>query len=143
MAAPVLAADFRIELSAQSGKPPKVVEAAPSSTQPRSVLMAAADAPVTVRWTLRNLDQATVKDVLVHFFVVKVDKPDQREVPKLDKHVVVESALSMDFRPKDRSEGDLTFTVPQAGCYLIRLELKGAAGKDERQPFAALDLVVR
>lgn len=49
----------------------------------------------------------------------------------------------MDFRPKDRSEGELTFTVREAGCYLIRLELKGAAGKGQPEPFAALDLLVR
>jgi hypothetical protein len=138
------AADFAIELSARTAKQP-AVEAVHASTsaKPRAVLQAPADTPVTVKWTVRNRDDAIVKDVLVHFVVVRIDKPDQQEVPKLTKGVAAESALTMDFRPKDRTEGELTFTVREAGCYLIRLELKGASGKDEREPHTALDLLVR
>lgn len=87
-------ADFTIELSVRAGKDGKVAEAAyPSADRkPRTVLNAAADTAMTVRWTVRNIDTATVPDVLVHFFAVKQDRPDQPEVPKLNKHVVVKSA---------------------------------------------------
>src|SRR5205807_1401657 len=111
--------------------------------EPRPVLVAKADTPVTVKWTLRNTDPtATVKDVLVHFFAVREEKANQQEVPKLNKDVAAESALTMDFKPKDKAAGELTFTVAKPGTYLLRLEAKGAAGKDGREPFVALDLVV-
>lgn len=140
------AVDFSIELRAQAGKDAKTVQAVrPDATPPSRVLLnAAADTPITLRWTLRNVDKSTTaKDVLVHLFVVREDRLDQAEVPKLTKGVVVESLLTMDFKPQDRTEGEITFRVRAAGCYLIRLELKGAAAKGQREPFAALDLQIR
>ena len=133
----VHAAPFRIELLVRAGKAPQTAEAvfpAPDTKpQPRPVLTADVGTSITLRWTLRNTDQAaTVKDVLVHVFVVKQDKPDQPAVPKLTKNVLLESALTMDFRPRDRTEGEVTFTVPQAGCYLIRVEPR--AGQARTSP---------
>jgi hypothetical protein len=140
-AAPVAAADFALELLAQAGKESRRTETASS---PRPVLSAAADTPITLRWTVRNSDkEATIKDVLVHLFAVKEERLDQADVPKLTKGVVVESALTMDFKPQGRTEGEVTIRVTEPGCYLIRLELKGAAAKGEREPFTALDLRIR
>jgi hypothetical protein len=143
----VRADHFTVKLQTWTANAPTPVAAVfplpdgkPSS---RPVLTTAAGTPVTAKWLLSNTHEtAMVKDVLVHFFVVKQEKPDQAEVPKLTKDVLVESALSMDFRPQDRNEGEITFTPLAPGCYLIRLELKGAAGKNG-EPFAALDLVVK
>ena len=65
-------------------------------------------------------------------------------MPKLDKGVIAESALSMDFGPKDKSEGELSFTIDKPGCYLLRLETIGAtAGPAGHEDFAALDVEVR
>ena len=145
--APAWGADFRIELVAQAGKETvakATYDSADTAPASRAVLMAAVNTPITVRWSVRNLDAAqTAKDVLVHGFVVQEDRPNQVEVPRLTKGVLVESALTMDFRPQDHGTGEITFRVRQAGCYLIRLELKGAAGPGAAEPFAALDLVVR
>jgi hypothetical protein len=146
VASPMQAQQFTVELAARAAKEPKSAEARFPDAEPqaRAILTAAADALVTVKWTVRNVDKAaTAKDVLVHFFVVKQDKPDQQEVPKLTRDVIVETALTMDFKSQDKNTGDITFKVNQTGCYLIRLELKGAADKDGREPFAALDLVAR
>ena len=133
------AADFAIDLKAQAGKE----TTAAAKAQPRTVHIAAVGTPITIKWTVRNTDKAeAVKDVLVHFFVVKIEKPDQQEVPKLTKGVLAESALTMDFKSQDRRYAVITITAPAAGCYLIRVELKGAADKDGREPFAALDLVM-
>jgi hypothetical protein len=143
---PIRADDFTIDLKAQAAKQAKsakVTYPAPDPKgQPRAILMADVKTSITVKWTVRNTDKAaTVKDALVHFFVVKEEKPDQRDVPKLNKNVVVESALTMDFKAQDKTEGEITFTVPNQGSYLLRLEIKGTAAKDE--PFAAIDLIVR
>ncbi len=146
LARPVCAADFAIVLSAARARKRRSAAAVAPGTKPpvRAVLTARTDTPITLRWTVRNTDKmATVKDVLVHAFVVKEGRLDQADVPKLNKGVVVESALTMDFKPQDRTEGEITFRVSAAGSYLIRLELKSAAGKADSLPFAALDLNVR
>lgn len=145
-ACPGRAADFAIDLTARAGTTSRSVAAvAPGAKPPaRAVLMAGADTPITLRWTVRNRDkEATVKDVLVHAFVVKEERLDQPNVPKLNKGVAVESALTTDFKAQDRTEGEITFRVSGAGYYLIRLEVKGAAGRGELLAFAALDLHVR
>jgi hypothetical protein len=139
------AADFAIEVSVRAGKDGKEVTAAfpiPNSNTPRGVLMASVDARITLQWTVRNTDKAaTSKDVLLHFFVVREDRIGQAEVPKLTRGVVAEGALTMDFKPNDRTQGEVTFTVPQAGAYLVCIELKDSGGRDE--PSAKLDLLVR
>jgi hypothetical protein len=111
----------------------------------RIALNAKAGDPITVHWTMSHSESNdTAKDVLIHFFVVRETQAGQRAVPKLDKGVIVESALTMDFKPRDKTEGDLVFAIPKRGCYLIRLETIGAAhGIDEHEQFAALDLVVQ
>jgi hypothetical protein len=134
----VRADEFSIDLKAQAAQTAEAKFPAKKG-EPRAVLNVAADTAVTVKWTARKTDQGAIaKDVLVHFFVAKIDRPDQQDIPKLTKEVIVESALTMDFKSKDKAEGEIAFTIPNAGCYLIRLELK--AGGSEW--FAALDLLV-
>lgn len=137
--------DFTIEVKVQAGKKPESAEAKypppDGKVLPRVVLMTTVDAPVSVKWSVRRTDKEPVKDVLVHFFVVKIDKADQPEVPKLTKNVVAESALTMDFKGQDKAEGEISFAAPNPGRYLLRLELKNAGKKDE--PFAALELLVK
>lgn len=146
---PSIRADhFRIDLKAKVANETKtahvVTLAANGRPQPRALLKAHVDTPITVSWTLSNATSAPkVKEVVVHFFAVREEKPDQQAVPALTKNVVAESALTMDFMPNDKTEGELTFSVAKPGCYLLRLETIGAVGKDGREPFAALDVVVR
>jgi hypothetical protein len=139
---------FAIDLEVKAGKAAKTAHAQPvdaaAKPKPREVLETKAAETVTVKWTVRNPDaKQTLKDVRIHFFAVKAEKPGQETVPKLTKDVAAESALTMDFKPMDKTEAELTFKIEKAGCYLLRLETKGAAGKDGKEQFAALDLVVR
>ncbi|MBI2805031.1 MAG: hypothetical protein HYX68_08620 [Planctomycetes bacterium] len=139
------AVEFTIELKASAAKEgggtatyPVIKEGAP-----RLVLVSSAKHPVKIQWTVRRTGKTTAKDVLVHFFAVRIDKPNQAQVPKLNKNVVAESAFTMDFKVEDKAEGELTFAAPRAGVYLLRLELKNSGGKGGAEPFAALDLSVR
>src|SRR5439155_23819101 len=116
--------------------------AAPSAKlKERDVLEIKAGDRVTVKWKLHSTDpKATLKDIRIHFFAVKEERPGQRTVPNLNKGVVAESALSMDFGPKDKNEGALSFTIDEPGCYLLRLETIGATeGPAGHEDFAALD----
>jgi hypothetical protein len=141
--------DFAIDLEARVGKTSRTAHAerlavgAPSTG--RELLELKAGDRVTVKWTLTCTARREVfKDVVVHLFIVKEEKAGQRTVPKLDRDVLAETAATMDFMPKDRAEGELTFTVEKAGAYLLRLETVGAArGFDSHEQFAALDLVAR
>jgi hypothetical protein len=140
---------FTIELKIETASGSKAVKgktlAPGAKPKVREVFAAKAGQKFTVRWTLTNVSaKMPAKDVLVHFFVVKEEKAGQVEVPKLIKDVVAESAVTVDFAPKDRAKGELTFTIEQAGAYLVRLETigAGAPGADEHEHFAALDVTI-
>jgi hypothetical protein len=148
-AAPAEDLAFAIELTVKTAVASKTAhtDAVALGVKPkdRSVLEARAGERVTVQWTLRNADpKTTFKDVTVHFFAVKEEKAGQQAVPKLDRGVAAESALTMDFKPKDSNEGELSFTIDKPGTYLVRVEtLEAAQGPDGQEYFAAIDLVVR
>jgi hypothetical protein len=140
---------FAIDLIIRSGKASKTAHAESAAplarSKERDVLEVKAGERITVQWKLNGTDpKGTLKDVTVHFFAVKEEKVSQQSVPKLDKGVVAESALSMDFGPKDKNEGELNFTIDKPGCYLLRLETIGAtAGPVGHEDFAALDVKAR
>jgi hypothetical protein len=141
--------EFAIDLEARAGKASKTAHAEAvalgRTAKPRPVLEAKPGQCITVKWVLRCTDpKTTYKDVVVHFVAVKEEKVGQPTVPKLDKDVAAETALTMDFKPQDATDGELSFTLEKAGPYLLRLETIGAAtGIDGREYFAALDVVVR
>jgi hypothetical protein len=145
----LLADHFTIDLKVEAAGGSRTVHAQTvtlgSKPQSRPLLEGAVGKSIAIHWTLTNADtKETFKDVLVHFFVVKEEKAGQQAVPKLDKHVEVESALTMDFKPGDKAQGEQTFQIDKPGVYLVRLETVGAAmGGDGHEHFAALDLVIK
>ena len=143
---------FAIDLTVQVGKESKTAHAEEpgggflpgKKAAARPVLEARAGQRVAVRWSLsRGAGQPVLKGVLVHFLAAAEEKAGQAAVPRQDKAVVAESALTMDFRPGDRGQGELSFTISRPGSYLLRLETIGAADVDGNEHFAALDLVLR
>jgi hypothetical protein len=146
--APVRAHHFTIDLTAQAGDASKTAraETAAPGIKPKArvLLRVKAKGLVTVRWTLTNSDaKATFKNVTVHFVAVRQEKLGQATMPKLNRGVVAETALTMDFKPRDSTKGELAFTMDAPGPYLLRLETIGAAvGPDGHEHFAALDLLV-
>jgi hypothetical protein len=140
---------FAIDLEVRAGNGSKIAhaESAAPGARPkqRQVLEVQAGEPITVRWKLRSTaPKATLKDVTIHFFAVKEERAGQQMVPPLNRDVVAETALLMDFGPKDKNEGTLRFTIHKAGTYLFRLETIGAtAGPAGHEDFAALDVKAR
>ena len=140
---------FAIDLKVQVGKASQSatadVAAVGRKPKPRPVFPFKAGESVTVRWELRSTAaKETVKDVVVHLVVVKEDQVGSAAPSKREQDVVVETALNMDFKPKDKAQGELSFVIPRAGNYLLRLETRGAAvGADGHEHFAAIDLVVK
>ncbi|HZL38051.1 MAG TPA: hypothetical protein VFC78_22235 [Tepidisphaeraceae bacterium] len=109
----------------------------------RPSLKAAAGARFTAKWKVSSGSKELMKDVLVHFYVVRIDKPGQMPPPLEPKSVVIESALTMDFAAKDITSGELQFRPLGAGIYLVRIEAQDPAQPREREYFAAMDLVVK
>ena len=114
------------------GKPPK-----------RMVFKAKPGEPLRLLWRAANTHRsATVKGVLIHFFVVEQSKLGQQKVPKLGKDVIHEGAITTDFKPKDKANGQFTLKLPKRGSYLLRVETLGMLGKHGHEHFAALDLLI-
>jgi hypothetical protein len=140
---------FAIDLEATGAKESQTAQAetlAPGvKAKTRAILNVKAGERVKVRWTLTNRDaKTTFKNILIHFFVVKEERIGQRDVPKLSKGVVVESALTMDFRPGDKARGELTFTLDNPGAYVLRLETISPPDVAEgHEHFAALDVLAQ
>lgn len=145
----LFAADFAIDLQVDAGKTRKTSHAhtagLSAKPEPRALLEIKAGQRVRAHWKLRCTATAQpVKDVLVHFFVVREPRVGQQAVPKLGKTVTVESALTMDFQTGSKSEGELEFVLNHPGAYLVRLETMGAAGgRGDAEPFADMDVKVR
>jgi hypothetical protein len=135
--------DFKVEADKMTKTAQADSTAAGAKPKERPVLTVKAGTRLTARWKLTNTEKATFKDVVVHFFVVKEEKAGQATVPKLNKDVAAESALTMDFEPKDSTRGELAFTLDTPGVYLLRVETIGAGnGGDGHEHFAAVDVVV-
>jgi hypothetical protein len=145
---PARADHFTIDLEVKGPKTHCTVHAEPAGFQikpkPRAALEIQAGDSITIKWTLAGTaPKETVKDVLVHFYAVKIPKPGDPAPLKLGNDVLLETALTMDFKPKDKSEGELSLQVDKSGTYLLRLETKGPAANSDGGDRATLDLVVR
>ena len=144
-----VASDFEIRVSLKSeGKETRTehTEESPvrSRKQSRPVMETGRNAPVILSWHAENTDKSeSYEDVLMHFFVVEEKRVGQADVPKLSAGVVYEGALTMDFRPHDKTDWRMTLKIPDAGNYLVRVETIGMAAKHGHEHFAAVDLVVK
>jgi hypothetical protein len=127
---------------------PPDLSALGSKPKPREVLEIQPGDKISIKWTLTSTaPKETIKDVLVHFYAVKINKAGDSPPPKLDKNVLLESALTMDFKPKDKNEGELSLHVEKPGVYLLRLETLKAKGAgvnaDNHEYFASMDVIAK
>ncbi len=140
---------FAIDLEVKGPKANRTVHAETLGLgvkpKPRAVLEIQAGDTITIKWTLASTaPKETVRDVLVHFYAVKINKAGDLPPPKLEKDVLLETALTMDFKPKDKSEVEHSLLVDKPGTYLLRLEtIRAAGGTDDHEHFATLDLIAR
>ena len=108
---------------------------------PRPVLKVKSGDPIKLNWMLTNVyPHKTLENVVVHFFVVKVDKVGSKEAPDLNGDVVTESAFEMDFKPGAKAGQKNSLKIKEPGVYLVRVETKQT--NSDHEHFAAIDLVV-
>ncbi len=108
---------------------------------PRQVLKAKTNEPIRIQYILTNVyPHKTLESVVVHFFVVRQQKPGQKEIPDLKGDVVMESAFDMDFKPGGKAGQRTTIKIDTPGAYLIRVETRNT--QSDHEHFSAIDLVV-
>ena len=149
IAAATASEPFAIDLEVRCGKVSRTAyaesAAAGAKAKERDVLEVNAGDRITVRWKISGADaKAKIEDVTVHFVAVKEDQAGQTMAAKLVKGVIAESALIMDFGPKEKNESELSFTIDKPGFYLFRVEtIDAVGGGASHESFAALDVKVR
>ena len=133
---------FRLSLElTQSGKA--------AATQPitrttaRPVVHGRITEPFTVRWKATRTAKDTAENVLVHLYVVRIDREGEAPPPLEPRHVVLESALTMDFPTAESASGQQRFRISRPGVYLVRVETRSEADQPVGGDFEELDLVVR
>jgi len=94
-----------------------------------------------VHWTLAYTGAKDLTNILVHFYVVKVDRPGRPAVRETKPSaILVENAMSLDLHAKDDAKGEIDLVFRAPGIYLLRLE---ALSGEESMVSATLDLEVR
>ena len=108
--------------------------------QPRKLFEVKAGAPLMLQFHLTNTyPHGENKGVILRYFVVRVKKVNQKELPPLDKGVVTRGRFKMNFKPKTRVAGArVTFTLPEPGIYLLRVDTDNT--NSDHEHFSAIDL---
>jgi hypothetical protein len=141
------AAGFAVELKVTDGHTMQSARSGtPHDSRPgahRPSLEASVDRPITAEWTVTRIDPAEAKDVLVHFYVVKLDRPGQAPPSLEPAKVTIESALTMDFAKGKSSHAAMQFRVDGPGIYLVRIEAGGDPDKPGQEDYSEVELTVK
>jgi hypothetical protein len=97
--------------------------------------------PLALQFFLTNTyPHGDIKDVGVRYYVVREDKPRQKQLPDLSRGTVVEGKFKMNFKPKCRVGARVAFTIHEPGTYLLRVETHNTDSDHEH--FSAIDVQV-
>ena len=140
-------AGYELSLETTDGKEKQTASSRPAeAAKPagkRVMMEARTDAQFTATWKVKRTGRDEAKDVLVHFYVVRIGRPGEAAPPLEPKLVVIESALTMDFSAGAGAGAALKFKVDEPGVYLVRIETRPNADETGHEDFAAMDLVIK
>ena len=116
-------------------------EPPPGGHQPRPVAKVKAGESLVLQFLFDNTyPHAVIKDARVHYFVVPVDKINQKTLPDLTRNVVTQGKFTLNFKPKGRVGARVMFTIPKPGIYLLRVQSEHTDSDHEH--FSAIDVQV-
>ncbi len=144
-----LAEHFYIALKVQSslGQGEASMDTTPpiGGVNPRPIVKAKANEEIRVRWNMKSgFPHGIMKNVGVHFFVVKEHEIGQKPVPNpAGPAGVVDNSFTMDFSPTGAASGALRFQLAEPGNYLVRLQSENTHDEHEHEHFAAIDVQVQ
>lgn len=136
-------AKITLDVSASGDQKTAFVDQTPpaSGKNPRPVIKAKVGEAIKVQFMLTNVyPHKTLENVVVHFFVAREAKIGQKDLPDLNREVVIESAFEMDFKPGAKAGTKNTVRISEPGAYLVRVETRQTDSDHEH--FSAIDLVV-
>lgn len=137
-------AKIDLDVIAPSGRATAHMDQTPpqSGKNPRPVVKAKAGDPIKIHYMFTNTyPNKTINDVVVHFYIVRIDAAGDKEIPTLEgDRLVLETAHDLDMRPGGHTGGRATLKVDQPGVYLVRIESRNT--QSDHEHFAAIDLVV-
>jgi len=109
---------------------------------PRSTMAVRVGERLLLQFILTNAyPHGVLKEAIVRYFVVRVDKMGQKKLPDLKKGVVTQGRVVMDLKPKCRVGARMQFRIDQPGVYLVRVDTLNTHSDHEH--FAAIDLEAR
>ena len=96
---------------------------------------------IVLQWILTNTyPHGENKDVVVHYYVVREEKPRQKLLPDLSRGAVTEGRFKSNFKPKCRVGARVAFTIKEPGVYLLRVETSNT--NSDHEHFSAIDVQV-
>src|SRR5262245_11808305 len=122
----------RIDLSvsqrdSETGVPKKLATASMDVEPPlgginnRPLAKARAREPMVLEFFFTNTyPHATIKAARVRYFIVRVDKIGQKNVPELTKDVITQGSFTLNFKPQGRVGARVEVSIPTPGIYLLR-----------------------
>ena len=105
----------------------------------RASMTVEAESKVIAVWKVTYIAKPPINDVLVHFYVVKIQRSGQAPPPLAPQQVLLESAQTMDFSTGTSTDAKMEVRPKEAGVYLVRLEAEGAG----ETTAAEMELVVK
>ena len=95
------------------------------------------DLPESVRDTI-NLVRGDIRDAGVEYFVVPVEKTNQKTVPDL-KNAVTRGKFTLNFKPKAKVGARVALTIQKPGIYLLRVQSENT--NSDHEHFSAIDVI--
>jgi hypothetical protein len=107
--------------------------------KPRPLCKVKANDPLVLQFFLTNTyPHGELKNVTVRYFIVRVDKVRQKQVPDLREGVVTQGRFQLNLKPKGRVGARVRFTLPEPGIYLLRVDT--ANTQSDHEHFSAMDV---
>ncbi len=115
------------------------VEPPPGGQNPRPLAKVKAGEPLVLQFFFTNtFPHHTLKDARVRYFVARVEKINQKQVPDLTKGVVTQGSFELHFKPQGRVGARIEFKIDAPGIYLLRVHSENTDSDHEH--FYAIDL---
>ena len=114
----------------------------PEGLYPRPLFHGRKEDLLTLQFFMTDVNpHAPLNHVTVHYYIVPEQRAGQKELPSLDKNVVLQGRFMLDFKPKGKAGLQQHFRIASPGIYLVRVESENSGSDHEH--FSAIDLEIK
>jgi hypothetical protein len=124
------------EVSSQADQDPP-----PGGHENRPLIKVKAQESLVLQFFFTNTyPHGITKGARVRYFLARVEKVKQKQLPDLTLGCVVEGEFQLNFKPKGKVGARVAFTAPSRGIYLLRVESLNT--NSDHEHFSAIDVQV-